>query len=70
MNISGWNMKGRRMSDGGGPDREARHVYSWENPDVDTPGRFMCHVSPGDACHVSSGMGPYNAPLFNLPILP
>ena len=33
---------------------EARHVYSWGNPDEN-----VCHVSSGDVCHVGGGRGPY-----------
>ncbi|RVW67222.1 hypothetical protein CK203_063639 [Vitis vinifera] len=56
---------------------EARHMYSWGNPDEINLDENVCHVSLRDVCHVSSGDvchvwggGPYNAPLFNLPILP
>ena len=30
---------------------EARHVYSWGNPDEN-----VCHVSSGDVCHVWGGV--------------
>ncbi|RVW85535.1 Suppressor of mec-8 and unc-52 protein-like 2 [Vitis vinifera] len=36
---------------------EARHVYSWENPDESDPDRNACHVSSGNVCHVASGEG-------------
>ena len=48
---------------------DARYVYSWGNQDEINPDENVCHVSSGDVCHVWGG-GPYNAPLFNLPILP
>ena len=45
---------------------EARHVYSWGNPDENT-----CHVSSRNVCDVASGEGvPTMPPFFNLPILP
>ena len=34
---------------------EARHVYSWGNPDGGNPDENVCHVSSGNVCHVSSG---------------
>ena len=36
---------------------EARHVYSWGNPDGGNPDENACHVSPGSMCHMSSGGG-------------
>ena len=36
---------------------EARHVYSWGNPDRDSPDENTCHVSLGNVCHVASGGG-------------
>ena len=36
---------------------EARHVYSWGNPDEGNPDENACHVSPGSVCHMSSGEG-------------
>ena len=36
---------------------EARHVYSWGNPDRGNPDENACHVSSGNVCHVSSGGG-------------
>ena len=38
---------------------EARHVYSWGNPDEVDLDENVCHVSSGDVCHASSeGMVP------------
>ena len=34
---------------------EARHVYSWENPDEVNPDDNVCHALIGDVCHVVSG---------------
>ena len=36
---------------------EARHVYSWGNPDGGNLDENACHMSPGSMCHVSSGGG-------------
>ena len=36
---------------------EARHVYSWGNPDGGDPDENACHVSSGNVCHVSSRGG-------------
>ena len=36
---------------------EARHVYSWVNPDGVNPDENVCHASSGDVCHVLSGEG-------------
>ena len=36
---------------------EARHVYSWGNPDMVKPDENVCHASSGDVCHVLSGGG-------------
>ena len=36
---------------------EARHVYSWGNPDEGNPDKKTCHVSSGNVCHVASGRG-------------
>ena len=35
---------------------EARHVYSWGNPDEINPDENVCHVSSGDVCHVWGGV--------------
>ena len=35
---------------------EARHVYSWGNPDEIDPNENVCHVSSGDVCHVWGGV--------------
>ena len=35
---------------------EARHVYSWGNPDEADPNENVCHVSIGDVCHVWGGV--------------
>ena len=35
---------------------EARHVYSWGNPDEADPDENACHVSLGDVCHVWGGV--------------
>ena len=34
---------------------EARHVYSWGNPDEINPDENVCHASSGDVCHVWGG---------------
>ena len=36
---------------------EARHVYSWGNPDGVNPNENVCHASSGDVCHVLSEGG-------------
>ena len=36
---------------------EARHVYSWRNPDGGNPDENTCYVSSGNVCHVASGGG-------------
>ena len=36
---------------------EARHVYSWGNPDGVNPDENVCHVSSRDVCHVLSEGG-------------
>ena len=36
---------------------EARHAYSWGNPDGGNPDENTCHVSLGNVCHVASGGG-------------
>nr|CAN66240.1 hypothetical protein VITISV_041840 [Vitis vinifera] len=36
---------------------EARHMYSWGNPDGCNPDENACHVSSGNVCHMSSGGG-------------
>ena len=33
---------------------EARHMYSWRNPDEVNPDENVCHVSSRDVCHMSS----------------
>ena len=43
---------------------EARHVYSWGNPDGGNPDENVCHVSSGNVCHVSSGEGIPTMPPF------
>ena len=35
---------------------EARHVYSWGNPDEVNPDENACHVSSGDVCHMWGGV--------------
>ena len=34
---------------------EARHVYSWGDPDEINPDENVCHASSGDVCHVWEG---------------
>ena len=36
---------------------EARHTYSWGNPNEGNPDENTCHVSSGNVCHVASGGG-------------
>ena len=43
---------------------EARHVYSWGNPDEGNPNENACHMSSGNVCHVSSGGGVPTMPPF------
>ena len=43
---------------------EARHVYSWGNPDGGNPDENACHVLSGNVCHVSSGGGVPTMPPF------
>ena len=48
---------------------EARHMYSWGNPDEADPDENVCHVSLGDVCHVWGGvltMPPFLTCLFFL----
>ena len=44
---------------------EARHVYSWGNPDEADPDENVCHVSLEDVCHVwgevPTGITPQNS---------
>ena len=47
---------------------EARHVYSWGNPDEIDLDENVCHVSSRDVCHVWGGS--LQCPPFNLLILP
>ena len=35
---------------------EARHMYSWGNPNEDNPDENVCHTSSGDVCHVWGGV--------------
>ena len=35
---------------------EARHVYSWGNPNEVDPDENACHVSLRDVCHVWGGV--------------
>ena len=50
---------------------EARHVYSWGNPDGVNPNENVCHASPGDVCHVLSGGGvPTMPPFLTCPFCP
>ena len=49
---------------------EARHVYSWGNPDEVDLDENVCHASSGDVCHVLSGGGvPTNTTLISFNVL-
>ena len=43
---------------------EARHVYSWGNPDEGNSDDNACHVLSGNVCHMSSGGGVPTMPPF------